>query len=249
MIFTIAGKELRSLFLSPLAWVVMAIVEAILAYFFLIYLDYFVQIQPQLAQMEGAPGITDMVVAPLFATAATVLLLVTPLLTMRLLSEEQRNQSLSLLLSAPISISEIILGKFCGILAFQVLILWLILLMPLSLLFGGALDMGMLLSGVLGLLLLLASFSALGLFMSALTQQPVIAAISTFGILVLLWVLDLASSTGEKSQLFAYLSMLSHYQSMLKGVFSSSDFIYYLLFITLFLVLSIHRLDSKRLQG
>ena len=249
MIFTIAGKELRSLFLSPLAWVVMAIVEAILAYFFLIYLDYFVQIQPQLAQMEGAPGITDMVVAPLFATAATVLLLVTPLLTMRLLSEEQRNQSLSLLLSAPISISEIILGKFCGILAFQVLTLWLILLMPLSLLFGGALDMGMLLSGVLGLLLLLASFSALGLFMSALTQQPVIAAISTFGILVLLWVLDLASSTGEKSQLFAYLSMLSHYQSMLKGVFSSSDFIYYLLFITLFLVLSIHRLDSKRLQG
>lgn len=249
MIFTIAAKEVRSLFLSPLAWIIMAVVEAILAYFFLLYLDYFVQIQPQLMQMEGAPGITDMVVAPLFATAATVLLLVTPMLTMRLISEEQRNQSLSLLFSAPISITEIVLGKFCGILAFQLMLLLLILLMPLSLLFGGTLDFGMLMAGLLGLLLLLASFSALGLFMSTLTNQPTIAAVSSFGVLVLLWVLDLASSTGEKSQLFAYISMLSHYQSMLKGVFSSSDFIYYLIFITLFLVMSIHRLDSKRLQA
>ena len=249
MIFTIAARELRSLFLSPLAWVILAVIEAILAYFFLLYLDYYMQIQPQLTQLEGAPGITDMVVAPLLATAATVLLLVTPLLTMRLISEEQRNQSLALLMSAPISISEIVLGKFCGILAFQLLTLALILLMPLSLLMGGSLDAGMFLSAIIGLLLLLASFSAIGLFMSTLTYQPVIAAISSFGVLVLLWIIDFASTTGEKTELFAYVSLLSHYQAMLKGIFNSSDFVYYVLVVVLFISLSIHRLDSKRVYG
>ena len=247
MIFTIAAKELRSLFISPLAWVIIAVVQVILAYFFLLYLDYFVQIQAELATMETPPGITNMVVAPLFATAATVLLLITPLLTMRLVSEERRNESLSLLLSAPVSMTEIILGKFFGILAFQILLLAIIALMPLSLTLGGTLDTGMILSGLLGLLLLVASFSAIGLFMSCLTRQPGVAAISSFGVLVMLWIIDLVSTTGEQSELFSYLSMLNHYQSMLQGAFSTSDFFYYLLLICSFLVLSIHRLHRERL--
>ena len=168
---------------------------------------------------------------------------------MRLISEERRNQSLSLLLSAPISMTEIILGKYLGALGFLIILLLLITLMPLSLLLGGNLDIGMLLAGVLGLLLLLASFAALGLFMSTLTNQPIIAAISSFGILILLWVLDMASGTGEQSALFSYLSMMRHYQAMLKGIFSTADLAYYLLFITVFLILSIRRLDAQRLQG
>ena len=249
MIFTIAGRELRSLFLSPLAWTMLAVVLGILAYFFLVYLDYYVQIQPKLMNMAGAPGLTDMVVAPLYGTAATVLLLIVPMLTMRLISEERRNQSLSLLLSAPISMTEIIIGKYLGALGFLCVLLLLLTLMPLSLLLGGNLDLGMMLASLLGLLLLLSSFTALGLFMSTLTNQPTIAAVSSFGILILLWVLDLASSGGEKSVLFGYLSLMRHYQAMMQGVFSTADLAYYLLFSALFLILSIRRLDAQRLQG
>jgi ABC-2 type transport system permease protein len=120
----------------------------------------------------------------------------------------------------------------------------------LSLLMGGGLDLGMLAAGVLGLVLLLAGFAAVGLFMSTLTEQPTIAAVSSFGVLLLLWIIDWAGSNnaGQASELFAYLSLLRHFQSLLKGVFDSTDVVYYLLFVTLFLVLSIRRLDADRLQ-
>ena len=108
----------------------------------------------------------------------------------------------------------------------------------------------MLSAGLLGLLLLLGSFAALGLYMSTLTVQPAVAAVSSFGVLLLLWILDWAgnSNMGEASGLFGYISILRHFESMLKGVFDSSDLIYYLLFISVFLVLSIRRLDADRLQ-
>ncbi|WP_455202907.1 ABC transporter permease [Kaarinaea lacus] len=248
MIATLAARELRSLFLSPLAWAILAAVQLILAYLFLLYLENFVQLQPQLAIMPAAPGLTELVAIPLLATAAVVLLIVSPLLTMRLVSEERRNQTLALLFSAPVSMSEIVLGKFFGILSFFTVMLLMVALMPLSLLTGAQLDLGMLAAGLLGLFLVLASFAALGLFMSTLTAQPAVAAISSFGVLLLLWILNLASSTGEDSELFAYVSILQHYKGMMKGIVSSADVIYYLLFIGVFLVLSIRRLDAQRLQ-
>lgn len=111
MILTIAGRELRSMFLSPLAWAVLAVVEAILAFLFLQQLDLFIAFQSQLAMLESPPGVTEVVAMPIFSTAAIVLLLVVPLLTMRLLSEEKRQKTLPLLMSAPISMSEIVLGN------------------------------------------------------------------------------------------------------------------------------------------
>jgi len=248
MIFTIASKELRALFLSPMAWAILAVVEAIIAYFFLLYLDYFVQLKPQLVTLPNAPGVTSIVVAPLFATVAVVLLLVVPLLTMRLVSEERRNKTLSLLMSAPVSVSEIILGKFVGIMGFLLVLLLLVTLMPLSLLAGGSIDSGQLVSGVFALFLMLCSFAALGLYISTLTSQPTVAAIGTFGALLLLWILDVAGSTGNQDSVVSYLSLLNHYQALLRGIFSSADIIYYLLFIVMFLVLSIRRLDAERLQ-
>jgi len=249
MVFTLAARELRSLFLSPLAWAVLAVVQGLCAYFFLLYVELFMQIQPRLAAAPSGPGLTDIVVAPLYSTAATVLLLVTPLLTMRLVSEERRAQTLTLLFSAPVSMTEIVLGKFLGVLAFVWLMLALIALMPLSLLSGGALDLGLWASGLLGMALLLAGFCSVGLYMSTLTTQPTVAAVSSFGLLLLLWILDLAGSTGTGGgALFNYLSMLNHYQAMLKGVFTSTDLIYYLLFIGIFIVLSIRHLDAQRLQ-
>jgi len=249
MIFTLASRELRSMFLSPMAWVILAVISALCAYFFLLYIDLYLQLQPRLAAVPTAPGVTTIIVVPLFSTAATVLLLVTPLLTMRLISEERRSQTLSLLMSAPVSMTEIILGKFLGVFAFVLLMLALVAVMPLSLLAGGEIDMGLWASGLLGLVLLLASFCSIGLYVSTLTTQPTVAAVATFGLLLLLWVLNLAGSTGnEGGGVLSYLSLLSHYQPLLKGIFSSTDIIYYLLLISSCLVLSIRRLDADRLQ-
>ncbi|HEY0719627.1 MAG TPA: ABC transporter permease subunit [Gammaproteobacteria bacterium] len=250
MIGHIAARELRSLFLSPLAWSILAVVLFILAFLFLSQLDLYMSYQAQLAMMESAPGVTESVVAPLFSSATIILLLVVPLITMRLISEERRNRTLPLLFSAPISMTEIVLGKYLGILGFLGIMLGLIVLMPLSLLLAGRLDFGLLLSGLLGLTLMLAAFAAAGLFMSTLTNHPTVAAVASFGLLLLLWVIDWASGLGGEgsSAVFGYLSLQKHYQALLSGLFDSSDVVYYLLFITTFLVLSIRRLDADRLQ-
>jgi ABC-2 type transport system permease protein len=249
MMLTIAGRELKSLFLSPLAWSILAVVQFILAYLFLAQVDNFLLLQPRLAGMEGAPGVTDIIVAPLLGDAAIVLLLVAPLITMRVLSEERRSGTLSLLFSAPVSMSEIVLGKYLGILGFFFIMLALVTLMPLSLLIGSPLDLGKLAAGLLGLALMLAAFAAAGLFMSSLTEQPTVAAISTFGLLLLLWIVDWAGGSGEEvSGLLQYLSLVRHYESLLKGLFNSSDVLYYLFFIVAFLGLTIRRLDADRLS-
>jgi ABC-2 type transport system permease protein len=248
MVFTLAARELRSLFLSPLAWAILAAVQALIAFFFLWYLQEYAAIQAQLALLENAPGITQLVATPLLATAAIVLVVVGPLLTMRLISDERRNQTLTLLMSAPVSMTEIIIGKYLGILGFFAIMTLLVALMPLSLLAGTPLDMGMFAAGLLGLFLLLASFAAVGLYMSTLTNQPAVAAISTFGVLLMLWIANLAGSSTDKGSLLSYLSLLQHYQSMMKGVINSSDVAFYLIFIASFLVLSIRKLDAQRLQ-
>ena len=249
MIFTIAGRELRSMFLSPLAWTILGVVQFIYAYLFLSQVDTFLALQARLATLDGAPGVVDIVVAPLLANAAVLLLLITPLITMRVLSEERRNRTLSLLFSAPVSMTEIIVGKYLGVLSFILILIGMLALMPLSLMVGTDLDLGKLAAGLLGLTLVVAAFTAIGIFMSSLTEQPTVAAISTFGLLLLLWILDWAGSTGMPSSgLLGYLSVLHHYEPLLKGLFSSVDVIYYLLIIILFLVFSIRRLDADRLQ-
>ncbi len=249
MIRTLALRELRSLFLSPLAWAILAVVLFLLAWLFLAQVEYFQMVQPRLVSIPNAPGITAIVVAPMLGDAAIILMLVTPLLTMRLIADERRNHTLPLLLSSPVSMTEIVLGKYLGLLLFFLILLALIALMPLSLLMGGGLDFGTLAAGFLGLALLLAAYSAAGLFLSSLTRQPTVAAISTFGLLLLLWVIDWAGNARPgMSGVFAYLSLLRHYESLLKGLFNTKDVIYYLLFIATFLVLSIRRLDADRLQ-
>lgn len=248
MIFSIAVRELRSLFLSPLAWSILAITHAILAYLFLVQLDLFIQLQAQLSKVDDAPGITEIIATPLIQTAAFILMLVIPLLTMRLISEERRNKTLILLLSSPVSMTSIVIGKYLGICGFIVIQICLISLFPAALLLGGNLDYGLLASAFMGLLLLLGSFAAAGLFFSTLTEQPTVAAVSTFGFLLLLWILDWASNN-QVNNLLSNFSLLNHFDPLLKGVFDSRDIIYYLLFISLFVILSIRRLDSLRLQS
>ena len=147
-------------------------------------------------------------------------------------------------------ITEIVLGKYLGLLGFLLTMLGLIALMPLSLLLGGSLDLGLLAAGVLGLALLLAGFAALGLFMSALTAQPTVAAVSTFGALLVLWIVDWAGGISDegRSGLFRSLSLLRHYEGILSGTVDTTDLAYFALFIGTFLILSIRRLDADRLQ-
>jgi len=249
MIVTIAARELRSLFLSPLAWSILAVTLFILAYLFLSQIEAYITLQPRLAALDGAPGVADIVVAPLFADAAVVLLLITPLVTMRVLSEERRNRTLSLLFSAPVSMTEIVVGKYLGVLSFFMILLGLLALMPLSLLAGTELDLGKLAAGMLGLILVVAAFAAIGVYMSSLTEQPTVAAVTTFGLLLLLWIIDWAGNgQTDGANALAYLSMLRHYEPLLKGLFNSTDVAYYLLLIVLFIGFSIRRLDATRLQ-
>ncbi|WP_372522961.1 ABC transporter permease subunit [Sulfuricaulis sp.] len=249
MIFTIGLRELKSLFLSPLAWSILAVVQLILAYLFLGRIEIIQMYQAQLMAMDGAPGVTEIILPDLLGNAAIILLLVVPLLTMRLVAEERRNRTLSLLFSAPLSMTEIVLGKYLGILLFLLVLLVLIALMPLSLLAGARLDFGLLAASFLGLALLLAGFAAVGLFMSTLTQYTTVAAISTFGALLLFWILDWSGQGFAGGNWLAYLSLFNHYKPFLDGIFDSADAVYHVLLITTFLVLSIHRLDADRLGG
>ncbi|PHS72426.1 MAG: ABC transporter permease [Cycloclasticus sp.] len=247
--FIIASRELRSLFLSPLAWTMLGVTQLILAYMFLTQIDYYLTIQPKLVGIPGAPGVTDLIVAPLFGNSAIILLLITPLLTMRVISDERRNKTISLLFSAPISITEIVLGKFLAIFAFLLIILFSIALMPLSLLTVGDLDIGKLAACLLAMALLMASFNALGLYMSAIASQPTVAAVGSFGALLLLWIIDWAgSNSGNSSSLFEYISIMRHFENLLRGLINTTDIIYFILFIASFLILSIRRLDNDRLQ-
>jgi ABC-2 type transport system permease protein len=136
MICTIVAKELRALFASPLAWVVLAFLQIVLAWIFLTRMDYFLTIQPQLARVPNAPGLTEIIVVPMFGIASIVLLMSVPLLTMRLVAEERRNKTMTMLMSAPVSMTQIVLGKFLATVVFLAMVGGLIALMALSLLTG-----------------------------------------------------------------------------------------------------------------
>ena len=249
MIFSTASRELKTLFLSPLAWSILAVLQFLLAYLFLTQIETFTTFQARLANIDNAPGLTEIIVLPLFSNASIILLLVTPLLTMRLVSEERRNKTLSLLLSAPLSGTEIILGKFFGVLGMLLLIVIMTSLMPLSLLLGGELDLGKFACNVLALSLLVAAFSSLGLYMSCIASHPTIAAIASFGLLLLLWILDWSAGIKDQhSDIFQYLSILKHFQTIQSGLLNTVDLSYFLLFTCTFLILSIRRLENDRLQ-
>ncbi len=246
----IARNELYRLFLSPIAWVFLGLSLTLLAYLFLTHVDNFIAIQARVSAIPGAPGVTDLIIGPIFSNAATVLLLICPFITMRLIAEERRNDSLCLLVSAPLSSLQIVLGKYLGTSLFFLIWLIMISLMPLSLLMGSNIDLGVVLSSFLGLLLLVSTFTAIGLYLSSLTKQPTIAAISTFATLFLLWIIDWAGdqSSVNSSELFNWLSLLSHFQPLIRGQVNTSDLAYYIIITSLFLLFTVRRLDSERLN-
>lgn len=247
MIFTIADKELRSMFASPLAWVVLAFVQFVLALIFLKQIDGFLMVQAQLARTPNAPGLTEIAIVPMFGVASMVLLMSVPLLTMRLVSEERRNQTMALLMSAPISMTQIIIGKFLAMVAFLALIDLLILVMAVSLMAGGPLDIGLLIANLLGLMLLGSSFAAIGLFVSCLTTHPVVAAVLSLAVFLGLWIINIAAANPESW--LNLISLLKRFEGFMNGSVIMSDVIYFVVITTAFLILSIRRLDAERLRA
>jgi ABC-2 type transport system permease protein len=217
---------------------------------FLVMVQEFIEVvQPQTAGMENPPGVTDTIVSAVYLWAGIIMLAVMPILTMRSFAEERMNGTFTLLRTSPISVMDIVLGKYFGLMMFVLLMVGLISLMPISLQLGTSLDFGKIMASILGLVLLLASFAAAGLFISSLTNQPIIAAVGSFGLLLFLIVLYVSGkSQSSGSELFVYLSHFGHFLSFLQGLFQSGDLIYYLLFIGGFLILTIRKLDNESLQ-
>lgn len=244
MIVNIALFELRRLYLSPFAWTVLAIVQFIHALVFYIFLSRYLQ-QPDI---YNGHGLTEVVVAGYYQSSGLVMLLITPFLTMRLLSEEFRAGTIKLLLSSPVSVTSLLLGKFLGMVVFMISMVILISLLPASLSLGTQLDYGQFIAAILGLVLLLTTFAATGLFVSSLFKQPVITAICTFAVLLVLWTSHLAS--GEQSasgdRVVAYLSILHHYSNFTEGMFNSVDLAYFIIMTVTFLLLGIWRIDAMR---
>jgi len=235
---------------------VLTAVQLITGYAFLKRLDDFLQIQPQLVQLASPPGVTELVVAPLYASAAIVLLFASPLLGMRLIAEERRNQTMVFLTSAPVSITHIVLGKFLGLALFLVLIATLVTAMPLSLAGSTDLDYGLLASLTLGLILLAAGFSALSLYISSLTAQPVAAAFGAFAALLVMMLMSEAAGDAVRARgwhvpaaFVQVFSPLKNFEPLGKGLIDTYAIACSALLAVVFLVLTVRRLDARRLRG
>jgi len=256
MIFTVAGKDLKSLFTSPVAWVVLTFVQIIVGYGFLKRFDDFLSIQPQLLQLPSPPGFTELVAVPTFSTTAAIMLFAVPLLAMRLIAEERRNQTMVLLTSAPISILDIVLGKFLALMGMMMVILALITLMPLSLSAATHLDYRLIASILLGLSLIAATFSAVSLYISSLTLHPIVAALGAFGallgmVLVGEQVADNLQTRGPGviaafAQVF---SPVKNFEPLGRGMIDTYAIACLLLLAALFLALTVRQLEARRLRG
>lgn len=248
MIFTIARKELKSLFASPMGWVILAILQAVFGIYFFQGVDQYFQTMSGIMRPEERVGVTEFVGKHVFSIASFVMLFAVPLLSMRLISEERRQQTLPFLFSAPLSLTEIVLGKFFGLVTFLTVMILIMTTMVSSLNVWADLDFGYIIANALGLWLLVTSFSALGLYVSSLTQQPIVAGIISFVALFALLILD-HFFAGDPTGIVTYLSLMRHFEPFSRGLLDTSDFAYFLLFITTFLTLTVRRLDADRLRG
>jgi ABC-2 type transport system permease protein len=246
----IALREWRAQFASPLAWTVLAAMTALAAWLLLVGIDAYAALAQRYAERPDGPGVTDLVVAPLFANFAALLVFVVPLLTMRAIVGERRDGTLQLLFAAGASSRAIVFGKFIGALGVPLVLLAILLAMPLSLAVGTDLDLGKLASGALGLLLLIAALTALGVLCSAYAQHPASAALAAMAAGVIGWIVDAAArERGSTEGLINWLALPSHLTALMRGVVASVDLAYFVLFAALCLALAGMRIARLRELG
>lgn len=246
-LFAIMRKEWRSYFVTPAAYIVLAVFAVIAGFFFYSMLAFYV-VSSLGGGMFGQAQQLDvhtMLLQPLFLNIGITLLFLLPMLTMRLYAEEIRGGTLELLKTTPVRRMEVVLGKFFA--AFGILLLMLLIVLGYVLLVAHYAHPGWkaLAVGFLGLLLLGSAFLALGLFISSLTRNQIVAGIVTFAVFLLLWVADwvTAYAHGGVMHFIAYLSITTHMNHFVDGVFDIKDVVYYLSLIFAGLFLTARRME------
>ena len=246
MIYPIFKKELRSYFGSPLAYIILVVFQVISARFFFLYLQGFLQFQldPSYQMQLGELNLNNLVILPYFGTISIVLLLIVPLITMRLIADEKKYYTAELLFTSPIRIRTIVVGKFLAALFLLLVMLLLSSINIFVLMVHGNPDFGAVISGYIGLFLLGASFLSVGIFASSLTDNQLIAAVISFGVLLVLWLVGALSDA--ESSLLGYISVINHYEDFGKGLIKLNDVVYYLSLIFLGVFLTYTSLESER---
>jgi ABC-2 type transport system permease protein len=233
-VYYIARRELGAYFVSPIAYVVLAIYLAVFGGLFGFILYYSREATLRHVFLHG--------VSLLF------LVLVTQVLSMRLLSDEQRQGTLELLLTSPLRDWEVVLGKYLASLAVLVVMILLTAHLPILLVRVGNPDVGPMLAAYLGYFLLGAALLAIGVFASSLTQNQIVAAVLGIGITLLLWMSGALQDFvgGSMRETVAYLPIFDHYVDFVRGLIDTKDIVYYLSVVVLFLFFSTRVVESRR---
>jgi len=256
-ILAIVERELRAYFISPIAYVVLTIFVFLSGLFFRSILAQVLQmgLMSQLQAQQLGPRAMDMpgmITRGFLSTMSVILLFVMPMLTMGLFAEEKKRGTIELLLTAPLTDLQVVLGKFfAGVTFFLILLLttWI----PTGMLYLYSTPAsGPIFTAYLGLLLYGLALIAIGLFISTLTENQIIAAVLSFGTIMVLWLVDVLAnnvdSTSGKAVL-TYLSILSHLDDFMKGVLSTSHIIFYMSLMLVALFLTYRSIDSLRWRG
>ena len=236
-ILAVCTKELYTYFVSPIAYFVCFVFTAISGFLFSAILIT--------ASRQGGTG--AFVIETLFGNMAIILLFFTPVLTMKLFAEERKSGTIELLLTSPITDGQVVLGKFLASTTLMLILLGLTLLFPLLTRSFGYLDSGLLLSGYLGIILISTAFLALGLLMSSMCKNQLVAALTSFGILITLWVIGALSARGGTiEKFFSYLSLSEHYHDFARGVIPVKDVVYYVSFTCVCLFATFKSIESSK---
>jgi ABC-2 type transport system permease protein len=252
-ILAIAQKELKSYFASPIAYIVIGLFSIMFGWFFVNLLYYFERMSMQAGMMGqgGNMNVNDMLIAPLFLNVSVILLFTLPAVTMRTYSEEKRSGTIELLLTSPLTDFQIVMGKFLG--GFVLYAAMLAISLPhvaLLFLYGNP-EWQPVATGYLGLLLMGGCFLALGLFISSLTKNQIVAAMATFAVFLMFWVINwMASFSSPTTQsVLNHLSITEHLNDFTRGVLDTKHLVYYLSFIGFGLFLTVRSVDSERWRG
>jgi len=250
---TIAHKELRSYFASPIGYIVLGFFALLYGWFYVTMLSYFVRQSMQVSQFGGAGtmNVNLVMLRPLLQNVTILLLFLMPMVTMRSYAEEKRSGTIELLLTSPLTDLEIILGKFLGALSLWAMALG-VSLIHIAILFAyGQPEWKPIATAYLGLLLMGGCFISVGLLISSLTSNQIIAGMATFGVFLLLWVVNwIGSFSGPTVDgVTRYLSIVDHFDDFAKGIIDTSHLIYYVSFISFGLFLTAKSVDSERWRG
>ena len=245
---TIAKKDFKGYFSSPIAYVIMSVFSFIMGYMFFSILNAYVSNSMRFEQMRmgKGPNLTDHMLRPLFGNLNVVFLFLIPYITMRLFAEERKNNTIELLFTAPVRWSEIILGKYLSAFGFVLVLLALTIPFPLALMAATSPDWSVVGLCYLGTACMLGIYVAVGMWCSSLTENQIVAGGLTFGIILFFWIIKWASLNASPfmGDLLGYLSIIDHFEDFSRGIFNSKDLVFYFSAIGLWLFLTYKSLES-----